>query len=48
MAASKEKKAKKKNTAAKPLANQAAIGAATRAFGDMAKTDAKNRRENSA
>jgi hypothetical protein len=33
---------------AQPLANQAAIGAATRAFGDMAKTDAKSRREKSA
>jgi hypothetical protein len=34
--------------AAQPLANQAAIGAATRAFGDMAKTDEKTRREKSA
>jgi len=34
--------------AAQPLANQAAIGAATRAFGEMAKSDATNRREMSA
>ena len=34
--------------AAQPLANQAAIRAATRAFGDMAKTDATTRREKSA
>jgi hypothetical protein len=34
--------------AAQPLANQAAIGAATRAFGDMAKTDATTGREKSA
>ena len=34
--------------AALPLGNRAAIGAATRAFGDMAKTDATTRREKSA
>ena len=34
--------------AAQPLASQAAIGAATRAFGDMAKTDATPRRVKSA
>ena len=34
--------------AARPLANQAAVGAATRAFGDIAKTDATTRREMSA
>jgi hypothetical protein len=47
MAASKKKKRKKRKEAAQPLANQAAIGAATRAFSDMAKTDAKTRREKS-
>jgi hypothetical protein len=34
--------------AARPLASQAAVGAATRAFGDMAKADATARPEESA
>lgn len=34
--------------AAQPLASRAAIGAATRAFGDMAKTEAATRRKKSA
>jgi hypothetical protein len=32
--------------AARPLANQSAVDAATQAFGDMAKTDADNENEN--
>jgi hypothetical protein len=34
--------------AARPLANQPAVGAATQAFGDMAKTDAENQAKDSA
>jgi hypothetical protein len=34
--------------AARPLANQPAVAAATQAFGDMAKTDAENQDKDSA